>query len=113
MKILVTGAAGFIGFFTAKQLLDRGDAVVGLDNFNDYYDVSLKEARAKRDDARTLLANSADPSEHRKAANCPDQCARVANCAAEDGESRCNRDRRSSLAELRTGFSIRRRDRAG
>ncbi|MDJ0699516.1 MAG: NAD-dependent epimerase [Woeseiaceae bacterium] len=46
MKILVTGAAGFIGFYTAKRLLDRGDVVVGLDNFNDYYDVSLKEARA-------------------------------------------------------------------
>ena len=46
MKILVTGAAGFIGFYTAKQLLERGDTVVGLDNFNDYYDVRLKEARA-------------------------------------------------------------------
>jgi len=46
MKILVTGAAGFIGFSTAKQLLERGETVVGLDNFNDYYDVSLKEARA-------------------------------------------------------------------
>jgi UDP-glucuronate 4-epimerase len=47
LKILVTGAAGFIGFHTAKQLLDRGDTVVGLDNFNDYYDVALKEGRAK------------------------------------------------------------------
>ena len=46
MKILVTGAAGFIGCFTARRLLERGDTVVGLDNFNDYYDVSLKEARA-------------------------------------------------------------------
>ena len=46
MKILVTGAAGFIGYYTARQLLERGDTVVGLDNFNDYYDVSLKEARA-------------------------------------------------------------------
>jgi len=46
VKILVTGAAGFIGFFTAKQLLERGDTVVGLDNFNEYYDVSLKDARA-------------------------------------------------------------------
>ncbi len=46
MKILVTGAAGFIGFITSRRLLDRGDTVVGLDNFNDYYDVSLKEARA-------------------------------------------------------------------
>ena len=46
MKILVTGAAGFIGFHTSKKLLERGDVVVGLDNFNDYYDVRLKEARA-------------------------------------------------------------------
>ena len=46
MKILVTGAAGFIGYYVSKQLLERGDTVVGLDNFNDYYDVSLKEARA-------------------------------------------------------------------
>ncbi len=46
MKILVTGAAGFIGFFTARQLLERGETVIGLDNFNDYYDVSLKDSRA-------------------------------------------------------------------
>jgi UDP-glucuronate 4-epimerase len=45
MKLLVTGAAGFIGFHTAKMLLDRGDEVIGLDNLNSYYDVALKEAR--------------------------------------------------------------------
>ena len=45
MKILVTGAAGFIGFHTAKMLLERGDEVVGLDNLNDYYEVALKHAR--------------------------------------------------------------------
>ena len=45
MKILVTGAAGFIGFHTAQKLLARGDEVVGLDNLNDYYDVRLKHAR--------------------------------------------------------------------
>ncbi|MBC7982748.1 MAG: NAD-dependent epimerase [Candidatus Obscuribacterales bacterium] len=45
MKLLVTGAAGFIAFHTAKILLERGDEVVGIDNLNDYYDVSLKEAR--------------------------------------------------------------------
>jgi UDP-glucuronate 4-epimerase len=46
LKILVTGAAGFIGFHTSKKLLERGDTVIGLDNFNDYYDVNLKNARA-------------------------------------------------------------------
>lgn len=45
MKVLVTGAAGFIAFHTTKLLLDRGDEVVGLDNLNEYYDVSLKHAR--------------------------------------------------------------------
>ncbi len=42
---LLTGSAGFIGFHTAKKLLEKGWCVVGVDNFNDYYDVSLKEAR--------------------------------------------------------------------
>ncbi len=46
MKVLVTGTAGFIGFFVAKKLLEQGCDVLGIDNFNDYYDVSLKEARA-------------------------------------------------------------------
>jgi UDP-glucuronate 4-epimerase len=45
MKILVTGAAGFIGMHVAKRLLDSGHDVVGIDNLNDYYDVSLKRAR--------------------------------------------------------------------
>ena len=48
MSILVTGAAGFIGFHVARMLLDRGERVVGIDNLNDYYDVSLKEARLAR-----------------------------------------------------------------
>lgn len=45
MRILVTGAAGFIGFHLANRFLDRGDEVVGIDNLNDYYDVRLKQAR--------------------------------------------------------------------
>ena len=47
-KILVTGAAGFIGYHTSERLLARGDEVVGLDNVNDYYDPTLKEARLAR-----------------------------------------------------------------
>ncbi|MBE0505960.1 MAG: NAD-dependent epimerase [Marinospirillum sp.] len=53
MKTLVTGNAGFIGFHTVKQLLERGDEVVGFDSVNDYYDVTIKEARLK------LLAETA------------------------------------------------------
>lgn len=48
MKILVTGAAGFIGSTASLKLLARGDEVVGLDNLNDYYDVNLKKDRLKR-----------------------------------------------------------------
>ena len=48
MKVLVTGAAGFIGSFTAERLARRGDTVVGVDNLNDYYDVDLKRARVHR-----------------------------------------------------------------
>lgn len=48
MTILVTGAAGFIGFHASNALLARGESVVGIDNLNDYYEISLKEARRDR-----------------------------------------------------------------
>lgn len=48
MKILVTGAAGFIGYHTTKRLLERGDEVVGMDNMNDYYETRLKDSRLER-----------------------------------------------------------------
>ena len=48
MKVLVTGAAGFIGSAVTLSLLGRGDTVVGIDNHNDYYDPALKEARIER-----------------------------------------------------------------
>ena len=63
MKILVTGAAGFIGFHLCKSLLSKGHTVVGLDNINDYYDVNLKYARLNelgilRNQAETFLNKS-------------------------------------------------------
>jgi UDP-glucuronate 4-epimerase len=64
MSVLITGAAGFIGFHVARTLLDRGERVIGIDNLNDYYDVSLKEARlAKLRERRNFIfakANVAD-----------------------------------------------------
>ncbi|MFD2168219.1 NAD-dependent epimerase [Thalassotalea euphylliae] len=48
MKYLVTGAAGFIGFFVSARLLEQGHEVIGIDNLNDYYDVALKQARLKQ-----------------------------------------------------------------
>lgn len=47
-KTLITGAAGFIGYHLCKRVLDQGDAVVGLDNLNDYYDTNLKQARLRQ-----------------------------------------------------------------
>ena len=52
MRVIVTGAAGFIGSHVVHRLLDRGDEVVGIDNLNDYYDIALKEARLARLSAR-------------------------------------------------------------
>ncbi|OAD45671.1 NAD-dependent epimerase [Polaribacter atrinae] len=64
MKILVTGAAGFIGFHLSKALLAKGHTIVGLDNINDYYDVSLKYARLNelgisKEDSEIYLKESA------------------------------------------------------
>jgi UDP-glucuronate 4-epimerase len=80
MSVLVTGAAGFIGYFTSLALLDAGRRVIGIDNLNDYYDVSLKQARlnqllkydgfsfskvdiADRQDIDALFKENADISE--------------------------------------------------
>lgn len=67
MKILVTGAAGFIGFHLTKSLLRKGHEVVGIDNINDYYDVNLKYDRLKelgisKENAVIFLQNSSDKS---------------------------------------------------
>ena len=69
MRVLVTGHAGFIGFHTAKRLLERGDAVVGVDVVNDYYDPAIKAlrlallcetARRMGSEYRSIRANLAD-----------------------------------------------------
>ena len=60
MKILITGAAGFIGSALSLRLLARGDEVIGVDNLNDYYDVNLKKARL----ARTVEPAVEDGSGH-------------------------------------------------
>ena len=52
--VLVTGAAGFIGAALSHRLLERGDRVVGIDNLNDYYDPSLKQARLRQIEAVAL-----------------------------------------------------------
>ena len=59
MKVLVTGAAGFIGFHTARRLIGRGDEVVGFDNVNAYYDPALKEARLTEIDKLARATNGA------------------------------------------------------
>ena len=87
-KYLITGAAGFIGFHLSKKLLEQGAEVVGIDNMNDYYDVSLKEARLdilKRFDGFTFIKGSiADKNLVLEMFNnhCPDI---VVNLAAQAG----------------------------
>ena len=88
MKILVTGAAGFIGYHTAQAFLDRGDEVVGLDNMNAYYDPALKEARLQRlkgrNGFRFVKADLAD-REALERVFADDRPARVVNLAAQAG----------------------------
>jgi len=58
-RLLVAGAAGFIGFHVARRLLAEGRAVVGLDNLNDYYDPALKRSRAPSANARATSGDTA------------------------------------------------------
>ena len=88
MKILVTGAAGFIGTALSLSLLERGDEVIGVDNLNDYYDVSLKHARLARltpfENFKFVQLNIAD-RDAMEELFATEQFERVVNLAAQAG----------------------------
>ena len=88
MRTLVTGAAGFIGMHCALRLLDRGDDVIGIDNLNDYYDVSLKQARlAKLSPKENFNFHKIDISDRNAMADlfASEQPGRVIHLAAQAG----------------------------
>ena len=88
MTVIVTGAAGFIGMHVAERLLDRGETVVGVDEFNAYYDPTLKDARAgrlaDRDGFRMVRMDIAD-AEGMKALVAESGATRVVHLAAQAG----------------------------
>jgi len=90
MRVLVTGAAGFIGYSLATRLLARGDTVIGLDVVNDYYDVSLKEARLARlvelgEDRFTLIRQDFAQYEPLVEALAPHKFDRIVHLGAQAG----------------------------
>jgi len=83
MRVLLTGSAGFIGFHTAQALLARGDEVVGLDNFNPYYDPKLKEDRsAQLTQNKKFTLIRGDILDRKTVAKAMDGCDRVCHLAA-------------------------------
>jgi len=90
MKILVTGAAGFIGSHVALYLLARGNDVVGTDNMNDYYDVALKEARLRRVEAFASGTLGEAVYEEAQAADQPRGKFRFEKLALEDRDGMAN-----------------------
>ncbi len=86
--VIVTGAAGFIGMHTAERLLDRGETVIGIDNFNDYYDPALKDARAARLEGRegfTMVRADIADHEQMKALVADSGAKRIVHLAAQAG----------------------------
>ena len=88
MKILVTGTAGFIGYFVALNLLKKGYEIIGVDNVNSYYDISLKEARLKNlHEFKCFTEERIDISDRTKLSECfkKHKPQRVLNLAAQAG----------------------------
>ncbi|MBT4425500.1 MAG: SDR family NAD(P)-dependent oxidoreductase, partial [Rhodospirillaceae bacterium] len=89
MTVFVTGAAGFIGYHMCEALLVRGEAVIGLDNLNEYYDVALKEARLERlkghDGFKFIHADICDKDAMQQAARTADDARAVLHLAAQAG----------------------------
>lgn len=112
MKVLVTGAAGFIGFHVAQVLLKRGDSVVNFDNVNDYYDVGLKESRLKElEDSAAQASGSydfirADLADRAAVEACfaNHSFDRVVNLAAQAGVRHSFKDPYSYASSNVTGF---------
>ncbi|MFI4983908.1 MAG: SDR family NAD(P)-dependent oxidoreductase [Rickettsiales bacterium] len=85
MKILVTGAAGFIGFHTCKALLERGYYVIGVDNLNDYYDPNLKKARLAKLQHKNFQFYELDICDLEGLKKVANGCARIIHLAAQAG----------------------------
>lgn len=108
MKVLVTGAAGFIGFHVSKTLLQRGNTVVGIDNLNDYYDVNLKHSRLKLLEHENFSFHKVDLSDRESvdAIFKSEKIDRVINLAAQAGVRYSIENPWSYLDSNLTGFLV-------